>query len=197
MRSTLRRLVVPCAIGALSALASSAHATDVETKVQDFGPLPASFTTSYGSSFSSSSIAPSDTFYEDYKFSVSSGSFSSVTATFDLGTLFNIVNLSARLLSDPTGSIGTSLTPGTIGSASVLERWSATVASSSGSGTYQAITPYSLSAGRYVLEVRGNVVGDVGGSYAGVFNVAAVPEASGAMMAVLGFGLLALAWRRR
>lgn len=196
MRQSPRLLGALSAFGALMALASAAHAESVQTKVVEFGSLPPNFTTSYGSTFLSSQIQPTDTFYEDYRFSVSSGSFSSVTATFNLGNVFGISNLSARLLSDPNGSLALTTTPSTISSASVLERWGAVVAEGTGDGSLQLINPYALSAGSYVLEVRGNVVGDLGGSYAGVFNVASVPEASGAMMAAVGLGLLAAVRRR-
>ena len=60
------------------------------------------------------------------------------------------------------------------------------------------ISPITLSAGDYVLEVRGDVVGSAGGSYAGVLNISPVPEIAEWAMMIFGLGLVGfVAVRRR
>jgi hypothetical protein len=179
---------------ALALAGQTALASDVVTKVTNFGTVALPFSTNYGSTFTASSpLTPGDTFYEDYGFVVADGSFSSISATFNLDQVLQITGLQARVFrGDPwTGS-----TPGTLSSADILVRWQ-TVTSSSGTGSYQIIAPTPLAAGHYVLEVRGQVTGSAGGSYAGVFNVAAVPEPQGIVLAFAGLGLLALTGTRR
>lgn len=173
-----------------------AHSANVLTKVTSYGAVSLPFTTGYGSTLTPAQVTPSDVFYEDYRFTVADGTFSSVSATFDLGQIFSIANLSARLLID-TDPTSMPTTPWALASASVLQRWSDVVASGQGSGTVQVINPYSLSGGSYIFEVRGNVLGAAGGSYGGVFNIAAVPEADGILMAFAGIALVGLFGRRR
>lgn len=55
----------------------------------------------------------------------------------------------------------------------------------------------SLAAGTYTLEVRGQVVGSAGGAYAGVINVAEVPEPTTYLMLGLGLAVVAMRIRRR
>jgi hypothetical protein len=54
----------------------------------------------------------------------------------------------------------------------VIDGWTTVIAPGS---SVSVISPINLGAGTYVLEVRGNVFGAAGGSYAGVLNVAPVP----------------------
>jgi len=193
----------PCSVAwlaglpvALLLIAPLAHASNVLTKVTSYGTVSLPFTTGYSSTLTPAQVTPTDIFYEDYRFTVADGTFSSVSATFDLGQIFSIANLSARLLVDPDPT-AMPTTPWTLTAASVLQRWSNVVASGQGTGNVQAINPYNLSGGSYIFEVRGNVTGAAGGSYGGVFNIAAVPEADGMLMAFAGIALVGLFGRRR
>ena len=192
LKTTLKTTV----LGAVLALAgSAAMAANVMTQVQNFGTLGTPYSTFYGHTFTAANQPnTADTFYDDYAFTVSAGAFSSISATFDLGSLLQISNLSARLF---VGTPWTGSTPGTLNSADLLQRWSTTVASGTGTGSVQSIDPISLGAGSYVLEVRGNVTGSSGGSYGGVFNLAPVPEPTGMALAFAGLGFLGLLGRRR
>ena len=145
---------------------------------QTLAPLP----TPYG---------PSDYFLSDYGFSISSlGSFSSAVVTFNLGTFVGLSNLSFNLLAATpwSGPVPTALT-----AVQIATRDASILASSWSSGTAQVINPMTLSAGDYVVQIRGQVTGQFGGSYGGVLNVAAVPEPSGVVLALAGLGLLGFA----
>ena len=183
-------------LSAVLALAgNTATAADVVTQVQNFGTLGAPYSTFYGHTFTAANQPnAADTFYDDYAFTVDAGAFSSISATFDLGSLLQISNLSARLFK---GTPWPSSTPGTLNSADLLQRWSAVVASGTGTGSVQSINPIVLGSGTYVLEVRGNVTGSSGGSYGGVFNLAPVPEPTGMALAFAGLGFLGLTVRHR
>ena len=195
-RLSLKMSLETAVLGAVLALAgNAAMAADVVTQVQSFGTLSAPYSTFYGHTFTAANQpSAADTFYDDYAFKVSDGAFSSISATFDLGSLLQISNLSARLFA---GTPWSGLTPGTLNSADLLQRWSTTVASGTGTGSVQSINPIVLGTGSYVLEVRGNVTGSSGGSYGGVFNLAPVPEPTGIAPAVAGLGFLGLVARRR
>jgi len=184
---------VICAVFLLAA--GDTRAADVVTKVTHYGNLTLPFSTVYGSTFTTQSAPPEgDTFYEDYAFTISDGSFSSITATFNLADILQISGLQARLFA---GNPWPGSTPGTLSPGDLLQRWSTAVASGSGTGSVQVINPITLGAGNYVLEVRGKVTGNAGGSYAGVFNVSPVPEPGGSALAVAGLASLALLLRRR
>lgn len=193
---SIRHSLMTVAIGTvLAATGQAARAADVVTKVQNYGTLALPFSTFYGSTFTPQSApAAGDTFYEDYAFTVANGSFSSVSATFDLGSILQISNLQARLFA---GLPWAGATPGVLNPADLLQRWSNVVSAGTGTGSFQAIAPYALGAGNYVLEIRGQVTGSAGGSYAGVFNVAAVPEPDALAMVLAGAGVLGCSVRRR
>ena len=197
MRTRLCSLAWFAAMPAALLLASPlAHSANVLTKVTSYDTVALPFTTGYSSTLTPAQVTPTDLFYEDYRFTVADGTFSSVSATFDLGQIFSISNLQARLMVDPDPT-SMPTTPWNLTGASVLQRWSNVVASGQGTGSVQAINPYSLSAGSYIFEVRGSVTGAAGGSYGGVFNIAAVPEAEGLLMAFAGIALVGLFGRRR
>lgn len=61
------------------------------------------------------------------------------------------------------------------------------------------ITPISLAANTYTLEVRGSVDGTFGGAYAGVLDIAPVPEPGGYALMLAGLALIGgiVARRRR
>jgi hypothetical protein len=196
IRFSLNNAVKTAVFGAALALTgNAAMAADVVTQVQNFGTLSAPYSTFYGHTFTpANQPSAADTFYDDYAFTVDAGAFSSISATFDLGSLLQISNLSARLF---TGTPWSGSTPGTLNPADLLQRWSNVVASGTGSGSVQSINPIALNQGSYVLEVRGNVTGSSGGSYGGVFNLAPVPEPTGIALAFVGLGFLGFVARRR
>jgi len=145
IRLSLKTSLKTAVLGAVLALAgNAAMAADVMTQVQNFGTLSAPYSTFYGHTFTAATRPnAADTFYDDYAFTVDAGAFSSISATFDLGSLLQISNLTARLF---TGTPWTGSTPGTLNSADLLQRWSTTVASGTGSGSVQSISPIALGA---------------------------------------------------
>ena len=180
------------------AAAMAAAPTQVVTASTSFGTLAAPYTNGFGQPVLAL-LAPytaADYFVSDYGFSLTtSASFSSAVVTFDLGSILQLSNLSLSLLQ---GSPWSGSLPGVLSSADVATRLANTVAFGSGSGTTQQIDPLLLAVGDYVLEIRGRVTGSSGGSYGGVINVAAVPEPSGATLALAGLALLGVAgWRAR
>lgn len=134
-------------------------------------------------------------FYDDFVFTISSASANSITSTIDFSGLLQINNLQVRLynasgnvfpvLSAPAGCPGVGC--------SLIDAWSSPVNYGPTTGTVSVLPTTSLSAGTYVLEVRGNVVGAAGGGYSGVLNLVPVPAAAW----LFGSGVLGLAAARR
>jgi hypothetical protein len=197
----LSRRLAPIAVGAALAFASAlAMAGEVVVKTAAFTPTPITlpYTTGFNDTVSAfaSPFSTSDFFLGDYTFTVgSNASASSAVVTFNLSTFLGIDNLSMTLL---TGSGYSGATPHLLTASETAARDASIFATSTtGSGGSQWINNAALAAGTYTLEVRGHVIdGAVGGSYGGVLNVAAVPEPTGGVLAMAGFGLLAFAKRR-
>lgn len=196
------------AAATLLSLLPAAHAADFVTRTQDLGTLVAPVTLSYSHSFNDtnlslaglqlaelpgSTLLSTDRFYDTYAFRVDGSTFNSLTATIDLGSWFDISNLQVRLYrGDPLTTITGPLDP------NLLLAWtSQTLTAQSTGGDVQVIVPTDLDAGSYVLQVRGNITGTYGGSYAGVLNLAPVPEPGAVGMMLAGFGLLGFMARRR
>jgi hypothetical protein len=192
----------------LCTLNGGAQAAAVSSKQIDLGALgtPGS-SLNFGNSFSvnagsvssagGNSFATTDTFYDTYTFSVPAVAFSSFTASLNLSDFLAISNLSSRLYA------GAPVAAGTVfgGNPALVKPWSTSQTNASdvatGSGLFNMISVPALAAGTYTLEVRGQVVGTVGGAYAGIINVAAVPEPSAYLMFGLVLGLMALRIRRQ
>ena len=175
------------AIGVSTLLAFSGQAI---AKTTDLGSLstPASV------NFSNSFTAPQSQFYDDYLFSIPSASFDSIATTINLGSYLGINNLQARLYS------GTVITTGV--PSGMLEAWSSTslFGGPGYTGTVAVISPIGLSSGNYILEIRGDVAGTAGGSYAGSLNVSPanpVPEVSPWLMLLLGLIMTSFTIARR
>lgn len=189
------------ALALLCAAALPAAAADVLTR-NDTLVLPDPGTATYGHSFTqlldlaSQPFGASDTFHDRYSFDVGGGLFTAAAGTFDLTigatSVFQIQDLTLRLFhyTDPALPIGT-VTAGLPSNAQLLY----TSVQTTGQDT---VPTMSLSTGRYLLEVTGQVTGVAGGSYAGVVNLAsvsAVPEPHGLLL--VGMGGLLIAMRRR
>lgn len=186
------------ALSLAGSMATAAVPAQVVTASSSFGALAAPYTNSFGQpeAVLPGAFTAADYFVSDYGFNLASNaSFSSAVVTFDLGSILQLSNLSLSLLHG-TPWIGS--LPGVLSAADISHRLASTVAASTGTATTQQIDPLMLAAGDYVLEVRGRVTGNSGGSYGGVINVAAVPEPSGAALALAGLALLGVAgWRAR
>ena len=132
-------------------------------------------------------------FYDDYVFTIGGSSVSSITATIDLGTVFQITDLNARLFSW-NGTTEQASQTVTIGSVTTLyQSWTQAV----GSGEVAVINQTGLAAGTYVLQIRGNVSGSSGGTYVGQLQVTPVPLPAALPLLISGIGLLGGAIRRR
>ncbi len=176
----------------LAAACASASATQTVVQSTDYGLLTLPHT--QGFSLSLAPMASTDTFLSDYGFSIGTdGSFSSAVVTFDLGSAFQLSNLTITLLD---GSAWSGPVPADLTGAQIADRDGRIVASGNGSAMNQVINQMTLGPGSYVVEVSGQVSGANGGSFGGLLNVAAVPEPAGVMMVCVGLGLIALARRR-
>lgn len=165
----------------------------------DLGTLTLPFTVSYGDTFTSpqTPVGPANlySFYDAYTFTIAGpAAYDSFTATINLANVLNIQNLQAALfngqaLQGPGSHIG--FTGGSTGGVVSGMSWN------SGNGSFITLSTNSLAAGTYTLEVRGLVTGTNGGSYAGVMNVAPVPEASSMALMLAGFGVVGAVVARR
>ncbi|MFA5240814.1 MAG: FxDxF family PEP-CTERM protein [Sulfuricella sp.] len=167
-------------LSSLLALSGQAMAT-----TSDFGAQDAPSSLNFGHTFT----APQSQFQNDYTFSIPDASVNSILSTISLGNFFGISNLQTRLSSDISV---TAITP-------LQTWWSSTTPITIGgvSGAVSVIGPVVLSAGQYVLEVSGDVVGTAGGSYSGILNISPVPETEVWVLMLSGLGLIGLLGARR
>lgn len=171
---------------ALLALATQASA-DQLTNLGNLTP-PDSLT--YGNSFAVA--ASGTTFFDDYYFTIPDGSFNSITSSINLGSIFGLTNLQARLY---TGNAHITTAAGP----ALVEAWSTTANFAPGlAATTVVLSPNDiLTAGTYTLQIRGTVSGAAGGSYSGVLNIAPVPEPDSYAMLLSGLGFIAFTVRRK
>ncbi|MBU1425981.1 MAG: WecB/TagA/CpsF family glycosyltransferase [Gammaproteobacteria bacterium] len=153
----------------------------------DLGPQSAPVSLTYGGTY----IAPQNQFYDEFLFSIETNTVDSITSTINLGSLLGINNLQTRLYS---GTVTTTGVPD-----GLLQAWSTPIPISGAGydGMIAVISPITLGAGSYVLEVRGDVVGTYGGSYSGVLNISPVPEIAEWMLLIAGLGFMAFVTTRR
>jgi hypothetical protein len=136
-------------------------------------------------------------FYDDYVFTIGGATVNSVTTTIDLGPL-SITDLNERLFSvtgNAEAANGVTIAPPVGGN---LQAW--TYALQPGgpvSGQVTVIDKTPLAAGTYVLQIRGNVTGAAGGSYAGTLNVTPVPLPAALPLLMSGLGLVGGLFGRR
>jgi hypothetical protein len=129
-------------------------------------------------------------FIDDYFFNIAPAQADVVSATIDLGGVFSIGNLFARVYS-LTANPGGLVTTTPVGAVDYG------VITPSGPVTLVQINPVTLSTGSYVLEISGTDTGSQGGSYTGTLNLSAVPLPGALALLLSGLvGLCALATRR-
>jgi hypothetical protein len=190
------------AAGITSAMASTVALSDTTTSAgsTQYGantPLVTPGSYFYGDTFAgntgNSAVSSSlpDGFYDDFVFTISDASADSITSTITLGTSSEIDGLQAALFNYSTGQqlpvTGSPLAAG----------WSQKVNFGSTTATYSVIPSTTLSAGSYVLEVKGTVSGTAGGSYSGTLNLAPVPLPAGLPLLLSGLGFVGFWGRRR
>ena len=186
---TLARVAAASAI-ALASMGALAAQTVVQSS--DYGLLSLPHT--QGFNLSLAPLPSNETFLSDYGFSIGTdGSFSSAVVTFDLGTTFQLSNLTISLIG---GNAWSGAVPADLTAAQIADRDSHVITWGSGPSMNQAINQMTLGPGNYFVEVSGRVTGANGGSFGGLLNVAAVPEPAGYALALAGLGLLAFTHRR-
>ncbi len=183
LKILLSRKLVVLGMAALFALSGQVMASTT-----NLGPQSAPVSLTYGGTYT----ARQNQFYDEFLFSIQTNSVDSITSMINLGSLLGINNLQTRLYS---GTVTTTGVPN-----GLLQAWSTaiTISGTGYSGSMAVISPITLSAGNYVLEVRGDVVGTAGGSYAGVLNIAPIPEPGEWALMLIGLGMIGfLAVRRK
>jgi len=129
-------------------------------------------------------------FIDDYFFKISPASADVVSATIDLGGVFSIGNLYARiygLAANPGGLVATS-PAGAVDYGTITPE---------GPVTLVQINPTTLANGAYVLEISGTDTGTLGGSYTGSLNLDPVPLPAALPLLFSAMGLLGGFLRRR
>ena len=162
----------------------------------DFTSLPASagYTNTFGASAGDLTGTPGYSFYDDYIFTVANATVDSVTSEINLGTL-SLGSLQERLYS----TAGNTTLP-VLGSPAGLQvPWTTAVGFTAGTetGMLTVMSPKTLTAGTYVLEIRGEVTGSSGGTYSGQLNLNPVPLPAALPLLLSGLGLLGGLARKR
>lgn len=148
----------------------------------------------YGNTFTSptsviaGSPSPGYGFYDDFIFSIGGAAANAITSTMNLASVLAITDLQVRLYSYDSNPLLPVL-GSPIGGA--VNAWSSEIDYSPGMTGFVSVLPTTiLNPGTYVLEIRGNVLGSAGGSYAGTLNLSPVPLPAALPLMLAGFGLL-------
>ena len=155
----------------------------------------------YGNGFTSAQTTNFSTtgygFYDDYIINIGAGQVDSITSSITIGSSSGISGLSVRLYDYvANGDVAPLLTTPVAGSAS--DAWSTTIPVSPGAtATYSVLSPTTLDAGTYVVEVRGTATGTSGGAYSGTLNLAPVPLPAALPLLLSGIAFFGGAARRR
>jgi hypothetical protein len=136
-------------------------------------------------------------FYDDYVISIGAGQVDTIASTITIGSASGISGFAVRLYDyNANGGVAPLLTTPVTGSA--FDSWSTTVPVFPGAtATYNVLPTTTLTAGTYVVEVRGTASGTSGGAYSGVFNMTPVPLPAALPLMLSSFGLLGFAARKR
>lgn len=128
-------------------------------------------------------------FYDDYVISIGAGQADSIASTITIGSASGISGFAVRLYDyNANGGVVPLLTTPVKGSA--FDSWSTTVPVFPGvSATYNVLPTTTLTAGTYVVEVRGTASGTSGGAYSGVFNMTPVPLPAALPLMLSSLGL--------
>lgn len=132
-----------------------------------------------------------DTFFDDYVFTIASSNIDSWTASLNLGSLVGLSNLRVRLfnVAGNTNGAGTlDVVTGAPAGGSLLDSWSTPV--SGGTGSYVIFNPAVLARGTYDLQVEADVSGIVSGTYVGQLNASPVPLPAALPLLLSGLGLV-------
>ena len=114
-------------------------------------------------------------FYDDYIITIGAGQVDSITSSITLGSSSGISGLSMRLYDYvANGSAAPLLSAPITGTAFDASNTTIPVAPGT-TATYSVLSPTTLDAGTYVVEVRGTATGTNGGAYSGTLNLAPVP----------------------
>ena len=117
-----------------------------------------------------------------------------LTATLNLGDIFNISNLQVRMYGFAAGSTVLAPTVGSMPGGTVNAiPWTGFAANQN----VLTLNFGAVPAGTDYLDIRGTADGQLGGSYAGIFNVAPVPLPAAFPLLLSGLGLLGAARRRK
>ena len=140
-------------------------------------------------------------FYDSYVFSITGSNLDAITSTINLGSGLggtHLSHLDAELFRLQGNSSLPSFAPAQssmVGDSVAVTNFTLTP---SVSGTTEVLaTNQAVSAGTYVLEVRGLADGASGGTYSGTLNVQAVPVPAALPLVLSGFGLMGAFARRR
>lgn len=128
-------------------------------------------------------------FYDEFIINVPLSTANAITSTIDFGDLLSISNLQVRLYEGTVPTLSTPL--------NLIEAWSTPLNAGAQTGIISVLPMTYLESGDYILEVRGLVDGQFGGSYAGVLNVANVPLPAAVWLLLSGLGVVGALSRRR
>ena len=163
--------------------------------ITDYSHLPVSdfFGNNLGPS-TGTLAAPADpgfSFYDDYVFTVANSTVDAASFVLNEGNTLAIGDLQMRLYSFEGNNTLPVLGDSPAG---LMAGWSNPISTD---GTASNLTTTNLSAGTYVLEVRGDVTGAAGGSYAGLIDLRPVPLPAALPLMLSGIGLLGGLVRKR
>lgn len=171
--------------GQLALSLSILHAQSAAAQMVDLGDFSAPATLSYHNSFTNSQTG----FVDWYGFSVPSTSFNGITASISFAQVFG-VQLTSELYQ---GSLnGNQVAAGNL----MATGTSSQTLFGNAVQTTSVIQPTYLPGGDYLIKVSGSVIGSLGGSYAGIANMAPVPLPPSLPLVALGLGLMAVMQRR-
>jgi hypothetical protein len=169
----------------------------------DLGELSNTPTVNYGNSFASATglttfngtgayAGVTYNLSDDYTFTITPAlTGTSITSTISIANLIGIDNLQARLYAGT--SVGTANPPG----GSIVESWGTSFNAGGATITNVVLAPINLpGVGVYTLNLRGTVLSG-GGSYAGVLNLAPVPEIPTWLALLSGLFMVGFVLRRR